>query len=239
MKKKLLVFICPNCERFTYIPAENTIRICNHCSKMIKANPQNSILVKGLSEAYARVREYSKKGGKKRFFSEAGVRSEPLNDTTEDLEDFEIDLQSSRDERLFRILKNHCVKSTSLDYLHRMCVKAQLDWGWAGNRIANLASQGGVMFPSPWTIKYIMMDVQSHKKEKSRGFKGRKIVGTKLQQLFGELSEPVSEEYVYSRMKEHGYGREEVEAVLNDLVNEGYVIRPQPGYLRFIGYWRN
>lgn len=170
---------------------------------------------------------------------EVGASPESNNVSIEDLKDFEVDVKSPKDGRLVHILKNYCLKSTSLDYFHKMCVKAQLDWDWIGKRIILLANQGGIIFPNPWTIKYIMTDLQPGKEEKPRVLKRRKIVGTRLWQLFGRSSEPVSEGYVYSQMKDRGYEQEEVEPVLNDLINEGYIIRPRPGFLRFIEDWRD
>ncbi|MFX0096271.1 MAG: hypothetical protein ACFE7E_00755 [Candidatus Hodarchaeota archaeon] len=202
-------------------------------------NSRHSKIVEGQKEAHSKVREYDKKGGKKKFLSEVEVHSELHDNSIENLVDFEIDIESSREKRLFQILRNHCVKSTPLGDLYRMCVKAQLEWDWVSKRIGLLASQGGVMFPNPWSLKYIIIDTKADKEEKSKVPKRRKDVGEKLRRLFRRTAEPVSEDFVYLRMKEYGFGQNEVETVLNDLIDGGYIIRPRPGLLRFIEDWKN
>jgi len=202
-------------------------------------NPQHSKIVNGQKKAYSKVREYSKKGGKKKFLSEVEVHSDLHEDSIENLVDFRVDIEDSRDKRLFQILRNHCTKSTLLDDFYRMCVKAQLDWDWVGKRIGIFATQGGVMFPNPWSLRYIVTDIQEDTEEKSKPSKRRKEVSDKLRQLFMGIAESVSEDYVYSQMKEYGFRQDEVETVLNDLIDEGYIIRPQTGYLRFIEDWKN
>lgn len=202
-------------------------------------NPRHSKIVNGQKEAYSKVREYSKKGGKKKFLSEVEVHSDLYDDSIESLADFRVDIEDSRDKRLFQILREHCTKSTLLDNFYRMCVKAKLDWDWVGKRVGIFATQGGVMFPNPWSLKYIVMDTQKDKEEKSKPSKRRKEVSDRLRQLFTGTEESVSEDRVYSQMEEYGFGQDEVETVLNDLIDEGYIIRPQTGYLRFIEDWKD
>ncbi|MFX0067525.1 MAG: hypothetical protein ACFFA1_00405 [Promethearchaeota archaeon] len=205
------------------------------------ANPQHSKIVKGQKEAYSKVREYNKKGGKKKFLSEVEAYSKMDDDSIEDLVDFEIDIAGSKDKRLFQILRNHCTKSTLLGDFYRMCAKAQLDWDWVGKRVGILASQGGVMFPNPWSLKYIMTDIQAdkEKEKKSKTQHKRREVSARLRELFGRITEAVPEDYVYLQMKDYGFEKDEVEIVLNDLIDEGYIIRPRPGLLRFIEDWKN
>ncbi len=240
MKKMYAIFRCPKCGRYTFSPAKQKTRLCGNCGSIIKIDPMNSQIVYDAREASVLVRKYNAGKDAQSFLQavedsqkefEKLIPEEPIN--IEELIEKEETISSSRIQRLTLLLRENCIKEpVSFDQIEELCTKYKLDFEWVKERLTQLGKEGSIIFPTPWTVKYIGTADSGYTAISKVTKPQMQIKGASkaLIKILSQSSEPLSEKEIIQKMEIKGYNPEETKETLKKLHKSGEIIEPRPGF---------
>lgn len=240
MKQVYAIFRCPKCGRYTFSPAGQKTRLCGNCGSIIKIDPMKSQIVNDPREASMLVRKYNAGKDPKSFLQAVEASQKELEKLLpkesikiDELLEEEETVSSSRMQRLTLLLRENLIKEpVSFNQIEELCQKYKLDFEWVKERLTQLGKEGNLIFPTPWTVKYIgtadsgytaiskTTKPQTQIKEASKA----------LTKILSQSKEPLTENEIIQKMENAGYNPEETQETLKKLHKSGEIIEPRPGY---------
>ncbi|MEM3586362.1 MAG: DUF1922 domain-containing protein [Candidatus Jordarchaeaceae archaeon] len=240
MRRVYAIFRCSKCGRYTFSPVGQKTRLCSNCGSIIKIDPMRSQIVNDLREASILVRKYNAEKDAKSFLQAVEASQKELEKLLpkesvklEELIEEEETVSSSRIQRLTLLLKENCVKEPiSFDQIEELCPKYKLSFEWVKEKLTQLGKEGNIIFPTPWTVKYIgTMDsgytAISKTTKPQIQLKG---ASEALIKILKESKEPLTEKEIIREMENAGYNLEETLETLKKLHRSGEIIEPKPGH---------
>jgi arsenate reductase-like glutaredoxin family protein len=234
------IFMCSKCGKYTFSPVGQKTRLCGNCGSIIKIDPMRAQIVKDPREASLLVRKYNAGKDAKSFLQAVEASQKEWEELLpkesvkiEELIEEEETISSSRIQRLTLLLKENCVKEpASFDQIEELCPKYKLNFEWVKEKLTQLGKEGNIIFPTPWTVKYIgTMD--SGYTAVSRASKAQmqlKGASKALTRILNQSKEPLTEKEIIQEMENAGYNPEETLETLKKLHKSGEIIEPRPGY---------
>ncbi|MGQ9722719.1 MAG: DUF1922 domain-containing protein [Candidatus Jordarchaeum sp.] len=233
------IFRCPKCGRYTFSPSKQKTRLCGNCGSIIKVDPMRSQIVGDAREASMLVRKYNAEKDPQSFLQAIEVSKKELENLLpeepikiQDLIEEEETISSSRVQRLTLLLvENSTREPISFDLIEELCAKYKLDFEWVKERLTQLGKEGNIIFPTPWTVKYIGAADSGYTAISKSTKPQMQIKGASkaLIKILSQSSEPISEKEIIQKMEIMGYNPEETQQTLKKLHKSGEIIEPRPG----------
>ncbi len=240
MKQMYAIFRCPKCGRYTFSPATQKTRLCGNCGSIIKVDPMKSQIVKDAREASVLVRKYNAGKDAQSFLQavessqkelEKLIPEEPI--TIEELIEEEETISSSRNQRLTLLLREKCTNEPiSFDQIEELCPKYKLDFEWVKEKLTQLGKEGNLIFPTPWTVKYVGTADSGYTAISKANKPQMQIKGASkaLIKILSQSEDPLPEKEIIQKMEIMGYNPEETQETIKKLHKSGEIIEPRPGF---------
>lgn len=227
MKQVYAIFMCPKCGRYTFSPAGQKTRLCGNCGSIIKVDPMNSQIVNDSKEASMLVRKYNAGKDSKSFLQAVEASRKEVEKLLpkesvkiDELTEEEETISSSRIQRLTLLLRENCIKEpVSFDQIEELCQKYKLDFEWVKERLTQLGKEGNIIFPTPWTVKYIGTADSGYTAISKTTRPQMQIKGASkaLTKILTQSKEPLAEKEIMQKMEIAGYNPEETQETLKKL----------------------
>jgi len=240
LKQVYAIFMCPKCGKYTFSPAGQKTRLCGNCGSIIKVDPTKSQIVNDPREASMLVRKYNAGKDAKSFLQAVEASQKELEKLLpkesvkiDELLEEEETISSSRIQRLTLLLRENCIKEPiSFDQIEELCTKYKLDFEWVKERLTQLGKEGNIIFPTPWTVKYIGTADSGYTAISKTTKPQMQIKGASkaLTKILTQSKEPLTEKEIIQKMEIVGYNAEETQETLKKLHKSGEIIEPRPGY---------
>ncbi|MEM2143801.1 MAG: DUF1922 domain-containing protein [Candidatus Jordarchaeaceae archaeon] len=238
------IFMCSKCGKYTFSPVGQKTRLCGNCGSIIKIDAMRSQIVNDPREASMLVRKYNAGKDAKSFLQAVEASQKELEKLLpkesvkiDELIEEEETISSSRIQRLTLLLKENCVKEPiSFDLIEELCPKYKLNFEWVKEKLTQLGKEGNIIFPTPWTVKYIGTADSGYTAISKATKPQMQLKGASkaLTKILSHSKEPLSEEEIIQEMETAGYNREETKETLKQLHKSGEIIEPKPGYYRTV-----
>jgi len=216
--KSYLIVRCKNCGRYTYAPKGQKTRLCVYCGKIIRVD---EIGAKEFPDAES-ARRYVQ------LLNAGYIKLQTKNNVSEYIES-NIDKKSedivegvslSYSQKQKRILQILSKGPITLTRLLSEAEKYGVDEDSAKELIEKLNRDGLIYFPKPWIVALVEKIGNEGKKQKVSG-RQKKLVLSVLKK--------VRRATVTSLIEATGLDKEVLEDILQQLINDGVVIKPKSG----------
>ncbi len=134
---------------------------------------------------------------------------------------------AGKSKRLIRLLEENATdRECSLDRLAGLCPQYHLEWSWVEKQLTKLSNQGMLIFPRPWTVRFIR-STEDQPKRASESVD----VSEDILELLAQLGGKARLERLAEHFEKRGISQDSVEKSLNRLMKSGHLYEPSPGLL--------
>jgi hypothetical protein len=236
--KPYAVFMCTKCRGFTNAPVGQKRRRCSYCGNIIDITKANLAIFDSPQEASAAVKEFNaSKGGDE--FKAAVERSQdrvrslipPEEIKARDItDDIDHPIPKGKTRELMALLEKEARKRPcSLDKLETLSREKGLAWTWVEKQIENLANNGVLIFPRPWTVQLVLSNETDAKMRSI----SRDVTG-EISILLKKQGGKMRIEEIIHHFSKRGVSEESVESSLERLMRSGDIFQPSPGLVSIV-----
>ncbi|MEM2143499.1 MAG: hypothetical protein QXS20_04500 [Candidatus Thorarchaeota archaeon] len=236
--KHYYVFMCPKCRNFTNAPVGQKHRKCSYCGTTIDIGKANVALFDDQHAAILAVQRFN--AGRDDEFDKAVQRSrdriralmptQPLSIEDSEEEPIESTSTSGKMRRLMELLETMASDSPcNLDDFKAAAERASLEWEWVDQAITKMASEGAVVFPKPWLIRWLTHDSKNSSRSQQRVDLTQEIL-----RMLRKNGGSMTVESIIRHYEDNGVARESIENSLERLMQTGRVFEPRSGIIQLL-----